>query len=93
MTLCRNEEKYLYSDVLIWTSSIFHNNTNENGFARAFGGAGGACEWGEMPPPDPPSVGDVTGILLTSFSSRKVLWRISEIFFAKKKGIALERWL
>jgi hypothetical protein len=54
MTLCRNEEKYLYSDVLIWTSSIFHNNTNENGFARAFGGAGGTCEWGEMPPQTPP---------------------------------------
>ena len=44
-------------------------------------------------PPDPPSVGDVTGIHLTSFSSRKVLWRISEIFLVKKKGISLERWL
>ena len=34
---------------------------NENSFARAFGGAGGTCECRGGCPPDPPSVGDVTG--------------------------------
>ena len=43
---------------------------------------GGGC------PPDPPSVGDVMGIHLTYFSSRKVLLRISEIFLVKNKGIS-----
>ena len=38
---------------------------NENGFARAFGGDGGTCECRGDAPPDPPSVGDVTGFLVT----------------------------
>ena len=40
-------------------------------------------------PPDPPSVGDVTGPFpLSLFSSRKDFWRMSEIFF----GEALENY-
>ena len=48
-----------------WTSRATIDATliayNENGFARAFGGAGGTRECRGGCPPDPPSVGDVTG--------------------------------
>ena len=46
---------------------------DENSFARAFGGDGGTCECRGGCPPDPPSVGDVTGSFpLSLFSSRTV---------------------
>ena len=37
------------------------DRSNENGFARAFGGPVVRVNAGGMPPPDAPSVGDVTG--------------------------------
>jgi len=60
--------------------NIRHHNNNENSFARAFGGDGGTCECRGGCPPDPPSVGDVTGSFpLSLFSSRKDFWRMSGI--------------
>jgi hypothetical protein len=66
MALTINWVKRMYDPGIIDDDS---DEDNENGFARAFGGAGGKCEWGGMPPQTPPSVGDVTGIHLTSFLS------------------------
>ena len=59
-----------------------YHDLNENGFARAFGGDGGSVNAGGDAPPDPPSVGDVTGPFpLSLFSSRTVFWRMSRIIF------------
>jgi hypothetical protein len=49
---------------------------NENSFAPAFGGDGGTCECRGVAPPDPPSVGDATGL---------------PPFFVLKKFLANER--
>ena len=66
---------------------------NENGFAWASGVAGGSstCDAGEGCPPGPPLCGDVTGPFpLSLFSSRKVFWRMSGIFFG---GRTVKVWL
>jgi len=56
-------------------------HTNENSFARAFGGAGVRVNAGGDAPPDPPSV--VTSWAIPPFFvfSRKDFWRMSGKYF------------
>ena len=59
-------------------------DSNENGFARAFGGDGGTCEAGEDAPPDTPSVG-ISRARHFPFL-KKFFWRISG-------KVLVQRWL
>ena len=67
----------------------------ENGFARAFGAAGGMHECRGDAPPDPPSVGDVTGpFTLSCFLQEKFFGeaRTVKVMYKKPHKTKTNKW-